>query len=96
MINKEEYESFVNSIAEFVTVCMKLWSAQKELNVSLQQQVAEHLTILKVYRELLSDLRDQNIAFKSLLTEHESRLLTIERSLAGETIHTGFAMPKKN
>jgi hypothetical protein len=96
MINEQEYDHMVCALAEFVSTTMDLWAKQKDMNVILQKQIEEQLEVLRVYRGLLSDLRNQNIAYKALLTEHEKRLIDVERCLKNDSLYRGSNIPSSN
>ncbi len=96
MFNEEDYQEFVNSVAGFVSTTMTIWTAQRNLNVVVQNRLEESHEIITIYSKLLKELRDQNVAYKTLLIEHEKRLIEIERSLQEETVYKGFDMPKGN
>lgn len=96
MIDENEYNEFVNSVANFVSTCMHLWQQQFEMNKVLQRQITEHLEIIQEYRNILKLFHGLHQGHKSFLIDHEKRILDIERALRSDAIFEGPVCPKAN
>ncbi len=79
MIDENEYLEFVNGTCSFISSAMTILRQQKEVMVTLNTEMQRHLQILSIQQSIIRDIGKQLLAHKTLLLEHEIRLLDLEK-----------------
>jgi hypothetical protein len=80
----EQFEEFMTSVNTFMNSVVKLTRHQKEINTVLQKQCRDNIQLIQIQQATIKDLNKQVKAHKTLLIEHETRLLEIEKYLRND------------
>ncbi len=95
MVDIDEYQQFVSSVAEFTVTVMELFGKYKSISIVQNEELQRHITIMTVQQGVIKEQSKQLEAANALLLEHEQRINKIAERLDQGQTHNSEKLLKK-